>query len=454
MTIRGSNGDRGLFVDVACLPQRFARPSWYAPEAVSLRFGAEAGEGPLTVLKFELERVAVEDEAQMCVDKLVSLCAQEGWMLAPIAGFEGPGRVCVLFHGRYISGVYRFDEGAHAEGYLHFHTANDAGAARRHPELLHMCGGKEPTLMGEHVLVNELKFRRALSVMGCLYASAAGTCVLQLTAPPGELGDDVAPGELVSDRTGTVFVVRNDEPLEELQKELGDCVLACENSTSAGVAVVRVDGARAAHAARSLNEGSYLLCRKDRVVYPMYNFRPYGSRGWPIFETAAASIVQAHLEQRKRRGRTLPPLIAQAEESGPKLININLIGAPHEVIVVQSPERHLRECKVQLRSERRSFFTGGADRQQVLRLLTDFEDSIAVEFDQKRAKHLKLKTEDLEHALTKELREARRARFRKLLRRLSFLTEHTATSPAPAPQLFLEDVSGRTRSRRRTIVRA
>jgi hypothetical protein len=34
-----------------------------------------------------------------------------------------------------------------------------------------------------------------------LYASATGTCVLQLTDPPGELGHDDAPSKLVSEST-------------------------------------------------------------------------------------------------------------------------------------------------------------------------------------------------------------------------------------------------------------
>ena len=86
------------------------------------------------------------------------------------------------------------------------------------------------------------------------------------------------------------------------------------------------------------------------------------------------------------------------------------------------PERLLRECKKNLRSEQ-IFFTGKADRKQVVQLLSDFEDSIAVEFDQKRAEHLKLRTEELEHALTAELREARRMRSRKMLQRLTFHEE-------------------------------
>jgi hypothetical protein len=266
--------------------------------------------------------------------------------------------------------------------------------------------------MGEHVFENELKFCRGLSVMGCLYASATGTCVLQLTDPPGELGsDDDAPSELVSERTGTVFVVRTNMSLEELWKKLGDRVLACEKK-GWGVVVVRVDGETAARAVLSLNERGYPLRRKDRVVYPMYNLRPYGSRGWPTFETSAASIVLAHLRQLKRRGEKLSDVLKQAEASSLKFINIDLIDAPREMVVTQSPEHLLRQCKKKLRSKR-IFFTGEDDRKDVVQLLSDFEDSIAVEFDQMRAKHLKLRTEDLVLARTKELGEARRSRNRK-----------------------------------------
>jgi hypothetical protein len=410
--MKGGDGDRGLFVDFACIPQMFARPSWYAPEAIIGRLGAEARQGPPTVLKFERERVATEDEAQVGVDELVSLCEGEKWELASINDFESLGLskyVSVLFHGRYHNGAYRFDEGASAEGYVRFRTADDAKAARQDPELKRMCGGKEPQLMGEHVFENELKFKRGLSVMGSLYASATGTCVLQLTDPPGKLGHDVVPSELVSEQTGTVFVVSHkalkdkslEEParrrwLEELLEELGDGVLAWEKGPW-GAVVVRVDGETAARAARSRKEGGYPLRRKDRVVYPMYNLRPYGERGWPTFETSAASIMLAHLTKRKRRGLALPPPVEQAEKSWSKLINIDVTSAPRVVEVEQLPGRLLRVCKKNLRSEQ-IFFFGSSDRKEVVQLLLDFEDSIAVEVDRKRAKHLKLRTEDLKRA--------------------------------------------------------
>ena len=462
--MRGGDGDRGLFVDFACLPQLFALPSWHAPEAISRRFGAEVREGPLTVLKFEWERVATEDEAQVCVDRLIALCEQQRWELASIADFESlglrsRGHVGVLFHGcyvtgeyrfdervsaeekekenhyvhrlyRYLRGVYHFDDAVSAEGYVRFRNAGDADAARRHPDLKRMCGGKEPQLMGEHVFENELKFKRGLSVMGSLYASATGTCVLQLTDPPGKLDHDGAPSELVSERTGTVFVVSLrdeslEEParrrwLEELHEELGDGVLAWEKGPWDAV-VVRVDDETAARAVRSLEEGGYSLRRKDRKVLPMYNLRPYRSRGWPTFETSAASIMLAHLTQRKRRGLALSDELKQAEKSGPKLINIDVIGAPRVVEVLQSPERLLRECKKLLLSKQ-IFFTagGGADRKHVVQLLFDFEDMIAVEVDRKRAKHLNLLTADLERAHATGLGEARRSRSRKLLQRLTF----------------------------------
>jgi hypothetical protein len=439
----GGDGNQGLFVDFACIPQMFARPSWYAPEAIIGRLGAEARQGPPTVLKFERERVATEDEAQVGVDELVSLCEGKEWELASFADIESLGlsdHVSVLFHGRYHNGAYRFDEGASAEGYVRFRTADDAKAARQDPELTRMCAGKEPQLMGEHVFENELKFKRGLSVMGSLYASATGTCVLQLTDPPGKLGHDVVPSELVSEQTGTVFVVSHkalkdkslEEParrrwLEELLEELGDGVLAWEKGPW-GAVVVRIDGETAARAARSLKEGGYPLRRKDRVVYPMYNLRPYRSRGWPTFETSAASIMLAHLTKRKRRGLALPPRVAQAEESGAKkLINIDVIGNPREVeVVAQSPGRLLRVCKKNLRSER-IFFTGGGDRKHVVQLLLDFEDSIAVEVDRKRAKHLKLRTEDLERAHAMGLGEARRSRGVKLLPRVTVNEEPTRT---------------------------
>ncbi|KOO26862.1 map3k delta-1 protein kinase [Chrysochromulina tobinii] len=406
----------------------FSSPSWYDPKE-TLRFGAHVDQGPLTVLKFEwecvaTERVATEEEAQVCIDKLVTLCEQEGWGAY-----------------RFDEGEYRIDNGRYiSEGYVRFLKAGDADAARRHSDFKRMCGGKEqkktkflrmcaeakakamelfqmcgnakakakakselnePTLMGEHVFENELKFKRGLSVMGSLYASATGTCVLQLTDPPGMLGHDGAPSELVSERTGTVFVIEDkslkDMSLEELQMELGDGVLAWEKGSWDKV-VVRVDDETAARAARSLNERGYPLRRKDRKVKSMYNLRPYDSRGWPTFERSAASIVLAHVTQRKRLGEKLSEELKQAEASSLKLINIDVTGAPREVVVAQSPEHHLRECK-KLMLSKRIVFTGRADQKQVVQLLSDFEDSIAVQFDQKRAEHLNLCTEHLEHAL-------------------------------------------------------
>ena len=443
----GGDGDQGLFVDFACIPQSFARPSWYAPEAIIGRLDAEARQDPPTVLKFERERVATEDEAQVGVDELVSLCEEQKWALASISDFESLGlskHVSALFHGHYHNGAYSFDEGVSAEGYVRFRTAGDADAARCHPDLKRMCGGKEPQPMGEHVFENELKFKRGLSVMGSLYASVTGTCVLQLTDPPGKLGHDVAPSELVSERTGTVFVVQDrslkDKSLEELQKLLGNSVLACEKKGSTGVVVVRVDGETAARAARSRKEGGYPLRRKDRVVYPMYNLRPYRSRGWPTFETSAASIMLAHLTKREQRGLALPPRVAQAEESCSKLINIDVIGAPRVVKVAKLPGRLLRECKKNLRSER-IFFFGSSDRKEVVQLLLDFEDSIAVEVDRKRAKHLKFRTEDLARAHATELGHARRSRARKLLQRLTFHEEPMPTLHVSVPTPTIHIVS-------------
>jgi hypothetical protein len=238
---------------------------------------------------------------------------------------------------------------------------------------------------------------------------------------------------------------------DELLEEPGAGMVACEKKGSTGVVVVRVLGERAARAVRSLNERGYPLRRKDRVVYPMYNLRTYGSCGWPTFEMSAASMVLAHIMQHKRRGgaqsllfsllgmrRDLPPPVAQAEASGPKrhakLINIDVIGAPREVVVTQSPEHLLRECKKKLRSNQ-FYFTGKADRKEVVQLLSDFKESIAVKFDQERAKLQKLRTEDLAQVIT-EAREARRSRSRKEQGRLTGDEEPTPILHVSEPTLI------------------
>jgi hypothetical protein len=140
--------------------------------------------------------------------------------------------------------------------------------------------------------------------------------------------------------------------------------------------------------------------------------------------------VLAHLTQRKQRGLALSDELKKAEASGSKLINIDVTDAPREMVVAQSPEHLLRECKKKLRSER-IFFNGSSDRKDVVQLLFDLEDMIAVEVDRKRAAHLKLRTEDLESAHATELGEARRSRSRKLLQRLTFHEEPMPTLHVP-----------------------
>ena len=65
-----------------------------------------------------------------------------------------------------------------SEAYLRFKTesANKLKKLSNGCKILFL---KEASLMGTTVFENELKFKRALSVMGCLYASTH-TCVMQL----------------------------------------------------------------------------------------------------------------------------------------------------------------------------------------------------------------------------------------------------------------------------------
>jgi len=155
------------------------------------------------------------------------------------------------------------------------------------------------------------------------------------------------------------------------------------------------------------------------MVYPVYNARPYHERGWPTFEQAAAKIVLAHITQRQQKKRgteALPPHVEQAVRSGEKLVVVDFIlaGRPEEVKVRQSPEQLLKECMTKLLSAKATFFTGRGDRSQVVQMLTDFEDSIAVEFDEKRASNLSLCGAEVALA-TREYKRARRERFRQVV---------------------------------------
>jgi len=155
--------------------------------------------------------------------------------------------VRILFHERYASGESRFDRTSKAEGFILFCSEVDARKAQRNEALVGLCGGQRPELIGESVFDNDLKFRRGLSVMGCLYASPAGTSVMQLTAPPAEDGNvsgkvktsqrdhSAHCRELISKRTGSVFVLQvpddadRDEGIKQLRAQLEKRkdVLAC-----------------------------------------------------------------------------------------------------------------------------------------------------------------------------------------------------------------------------------
>ena len=118
-----------------------------------------------------------------------------------------------------------------------------------------LLGGKE-----------SLRTAELLELLDVLAAGAGAAIEWDMAAalppppPLPALGHDVAPSELVSERTGTVFVVQDkslmDKSLEELQKELGNGVLACEKGSFGKKVVVRVDGETAARAARLLNAGA------------------------------------------------------------------------------------------------------------------------------------------------------------------------------------------------------
>ena len=81
-----------------------------------------------------------------------------------------------------------------------------------------------------------------------------------------------------------------------------------------------------------------------------------------------------------------------------------------EVLVSHLPEHLLRDVKRELKSERVRF-TGRGEREVVMRLLSDFEESIARMFDRPRAKQLTLtERSTVEVILAKDIALARQKR--------------------------------------------
>ena len=211
-------------------------------------------------------------------------------------------------------------------------------------------------------------------------------------------------------------------------------------------------------------------------VSPLYNARPYSQRGWPTFESAAASLVLVHSAKRARSTKAAPSGIAKADESSYKLVNIDEMHGetsnPREIHfpAKYSPERYLRQRKKILQSKKVKF-TGMADRAkvrkyppanrygspsstedhlpsrvQVLQVLADFEDSIAVQFDQARADRLRYMTKDLEDTesvkrkMVEFFKSARRSRLQKLITRFIPTGMDFSYAPMAHVQVGLADV--------------
>ena len=115
------------------------------------------------------------------------------------------------------------------------------------------------------------------------------------------------------------------------------------------------------------------MSKLQPIVFPVYNARPYTSRGWPIFETSSAKMVLAHIAAQARakdKGKQLSyqvERIIELEKDTHKLVNIDKPFTPDPISETKSPQHFLKACKKQLNSEKEAKFTGASDRPKVRR---------------------------------------------------------------------------------------
>ena len=225
-------------------------------------------------------------------------------------------------------------------------------------------------------------FRAALQVMLSLYASVAGTAVLQCKEVPSRpahfdgclcLFGGLQEGEdMATLREALVELVQGgDEPVK--------CVV--EEMAAAPMLRVRFDEHTHAECALAA------LRQQGRAAALEYNDRAYdgvGGRGWCIAEQGAAKAVAAHLKAAASGDGGVPERFRLAEVSRPKVVELGDGGAAREPDLRAVPERELLERRRHgttpsehldqaLKDIERANFTGKGDKPKVQMLLAKLE---------------------------------------------------------------------------------
>ena len=222
---------------------------------------------------------------------------------------------------------------------------------------------------GERTEEETARFKAALSVMGCCYASITGTAVLLCRLVP-----EMPPAYEGSVCMWNVAARTTEDKLKQLLGEFGTVTLCKLEKTTR---TARVRFARQEEAQRAVST----LSAQEEGIGLEYNSRQYdgeGGRGWPKFEQGASCTTAAYLTMATREG-ILPMRFSLAQASRPKVIDITdeEPRVPDKVLDPTVDPIELLDSTIKdISNHDSTVFTGKADREAVQGLLKNFSDVI------------------------------------------------------------------------------
>jgi hypothetical protein len=198
-------------------------------------------------------------------------------------------------------------------------------------------------------------FRRALDIMGYLYASAVGTTVLRLEHVP----------ECPADYRKKLLLVETSEAINE--HEVQEALTACLGSGGVQGLEVQPGSTSIVHLSSHPTVDELDKVLRNLSLYNIclyacaaYNERPYAERGWCFFESAVSIELLSRLNKKAKRATERLPA---------KVLALQDDGATREVTDV---------AQVAFAEEiQKKTFTGQGDKDVVAKLHRDYSEKIA-----------------------------------------------------------------------------
>jgi hypothetical protein len=198
-------------------------------------------------------------------------------------------------------------------------------------------------------------FKRALDIMGDLYASAVGTTVLRLEHVP----------ECPANYRGKLLLVETSKAINEheVQKALTACLgsggVQGIDFLPGGTSIVHLSSHPTVDELDKVlrNLSSYNICL---YACAAYNERPYAERGWCFFESAISTELLSRLNGKaKRATERLPAKVLALQDSGAtrEVTDMTQVAFAEEI--------------------QKKTFTGQGDNDRVAKLHRDYSEKIA-----------------------------------------------------------------------------